>query len=100
MHHRHGRIAFQTFSPSSSAIYATSENEDTSGLMKKARECADSETCSIADANHYLHDILLFQGNCAAGLQGSEDLYCNDADNISEIVVGLRSKVNQAKPPA
>jgi len=79
------------------AAQALSEKEALS-LMQRARDCADSETCSIDDANFFLENVLSLQSNCADGTL-TADAVCGDADNVSEIVVGLRSKVEDATAP-
>ena len=79
-----------------SPLHATSMEEDAMFMMEKARDCAFSDTCSIDDANMYLEEIVSVQGNCAAGVL-TDDAVCGNADLVSEIIVQLRSKVEDVQ---
>lgn len=65
-------------------------------MMMKANTCAHSETCSIDEAEEYLNEILHLQSNCASGSLNSEQI-CDDVDFPSEVIAGLRQKIQQAK---
>ena len=69
--------------------------ENAAYLMKKARECASSDTCSLEDANLYLQEVVHVQGNCAAGTLNGQQL-CDDVVSISEVITGLRTKIEAA----
>lgn len=69
--------------------------ENAAYLMEKARECAYSDTCSLEDANLYLREVVHVQGNCAAGTLNGQQL-CDDVVSISEVITGLRTKIEAA----
>lgn len=79
-------------SASSSAQHATEEFYPQ--LLNSASLCANSETCSVESAELYLKEIVHVQSGCAAGtLSGSN--VCNDVLGVSEVVAGLRSKIEK-----
>jgi len=88
------------------AIQSTSDPESESlFIMAKAKECADSESCSIEEAEHYLEDVLQLQGACAGG--GTVDYdssyfnICEDITIPNDIIASLRYKIEtSAKTPA
>lgn len=98
----------QSFSPNkmlsrpftTTSLHAASSQKYTESnaayLMEKARECASSDTCSLEDATHYLQEVVHVQGNCAAGTLSGSAL-CDDVITITEIVTGLRAKIEAAK---
>jgi len=73
----------------------TSE-EDTMNVMFKALECANSDSCSIADAKEYMRDILHVQSGCAAGTLNGFVL-CEDVTLAAEIVSNLRVKIERGQ---
>jgi hypothetical protein len=68
--------------------------EDAVYLMQRASNCANSDECSIEDAEEYLGDVLFVQGGCTAGVLEGHDV-CNNADVAAEIVANLRAKIEQ-----
>jgi len=68
-------------------------DEDAMNVMFKARECANSDSCSVADAKVYLRDILHVQSGCAAGTL-SGFVVCEDVTMAAEIVSNLRAKID------
>jgi hypothetical protein len=90
----------QSLAFTASPLHASSPQKYTEDnaayIMEKARECAYSDTCSLEDATLYLQEVVDVQGNCATGtLSGNE--VCDDAVSISEIVTGLRARIEAAK---
>ena len=75
---------------------AISSEEDAIYLMHKARECAMSDSCSVEDAEGFLHDVLHVQSGCAAGSLSSHAV-CEEQDVVAEIVAHLRAKVDGSK---
>lgn len=74
-------------------------------IMAKARECADSETCSIEEAESYLADVIRLQSACAGGgAVGYDPSYfdiCEDITIPNDIIVSLRQKIEaSSKTPA
>jgi len=69
-------------------------------VMAKASECANSDTCSIEEAESYLQEVLHLQSGCALGNIRSHDI-CEDITIPVEIIAGLRHKIETAaKTPA
>jgi hypothetical protein len=74
------------------------DNEQDGGtdifLMNRATACANSETCSLEEAQTYLEDIILMQKDCLdATLQDIQNPLCENVDVVAEVVAGLRSKI-------
>jgi len=90
----HSRTIFTT-APLHVSLSQKYTEENAAYLMDKARECAYSDSCSLEDANLYLKEVVHVQGNCAAGTLNGQQL-CEDVVSISEIIVGLRNKVEAA----
>jgi len=91
-HSRHSAIELQSnFDP---------ENEV--NIMAKARECADSETCSIDEAESYLQDVLRLQSACGSmSLDASYLGVCEDITIPNDIIASLRYKIETtANTPA
>ena len=83
-------------STSSSALFVgavwTDDNENDTFLMNRATACGDgSESCSLEEAESYLHDILTIQKDCLAVATNSE--LCENVDVVSEVVANLRQKI-------
>jgi hypothetical protein len=70
--------------------------EDAVYLMQRATQCANSEECSIEDAQEYLGDVLLVQGGCTAGVLEGQDV-CNNQDVAAELVANLRAKIERSR---
>jgi len=76
-----------------SALAIDPENEaDAYALMLRARECANSDSCSIDEAEDYLREVVHIQGSCVAGNLAGQQL-CEDIQFASEVISGLRNKV-------
>ena len=85
---------------SSSALFVgavwTEDNENDAFLMNRATACADgSESCSLEEAESYLHDILTTQKDCQAIAISSA--LCENVDVVSEVVANLRQKITVEK---
>ena len=61
-------------------------------VMAKASECANSELCSIEEAESFLHEVLHLQSDCAADNIRNHDV-CDDITIPNEIIAGLRYKI-------
>jgi len=68
--------------------------EEAMFLMASARECANSESCSIDQAEEYLNAVLDIQGGCAAGVLTSQEL-CEDVTLPASVVAELRFKIEK-----
>lgn len=76
------------------AVQVNNSEDDAMGLLFRARDCADSESCSIDMANAYLKEVVHVQSGCAAGtLSGAA--VCDNALLITEVVASLRSKIEK-----
>jgi len=94
----------RTSSPSSSSTRTTTttnlfshvldSEEEAMFLMASARECANSESCSIDQAEEYLNAVLDIQGGCAAGVLTSQEL-CEDVTLPASVVAELRFKIEK-----
>ena len=83
----------QVHSTSLSAIAIHPEDEaDAMALMLRARECANSDSCSIDEAENYLKEVVHIQGSCVAGNLAGYQL-CEDIQFASEVISGLRNKI-------
>lgn len=89
-------------SPFSSALNAgavvmeDNDEQDNGGLflMGRAAACADSETCSLEEAQSYLEDVLMMQKDCLdATIEDFQSPICQNVDTVAEIVANLRSKI-------
>eukprot|EP00547_Thalassionema_nitzschioides_P007369 CAMPEP_0194210634 /NCGR_PEP_ID=MMETSP0156-20130528/8859_1 /TAXON_ID=33649 /ORGANISM="Thalassionema nitzschioides, Strain L26-B" /LENGTH=293 /DNA_ID=CAMNT_0038938005 /DNA_START=43 /DNA_END=924 /DNA_ORIENTATION=- len=70
------------------------EQYDENMLLQQAQSCADSDTCSLEEAQQYLDNIMKMESDCASGaLLGSE--ICKNVDQTVEAVVGLREKISR-----
>ena len=99
--------------PSASAFYAAQRrspstelfvgysleppSEEQQDILARARQCAQSELCSIDDARDLLQDILQIQSTCDAddGQQLSSPV-CANQDVAAEVVSSLRYKIDHA----
>ena len=80
-----------------SAIAIDPENEaDAYALMLRARECANSDSCSIDEAEDYLREVVHIQGSCVAGNLAGQQL-CDDIQFASEVISGLRNKIENGR---
>mmetsp|Transcript_57831 Transcript_57831/g.172652 ORF Transcript_57831/g.172652 Transcript_57831/m.172652 type:complete len:130 (+) Transcript_57831:221-610(+) len=90
------RPSFALSSSSATSLHASAhaiESEDDAlWLLRKADECAHSDSCSIDDAKDYLREVVHIQSGCVAGtLTGKEA--CEDVTTAAGIVAGLRAKI-------
>jgi len=80
-----------------SALAIDPENEaDAYALMLRARECANSDSCSIDEAEDYLREVVHIQGSCVAGNLAGQQL-CEDIQFASEVISGLRNKIENKR---
>jgi len=76
-----------------SALAIDPESEaDAYTLMLRARECANSDSCSIDEAEDYLREVVHIQGKCVAGNLAGQQL-CDDIQFAAEVISGLRNKI-------
>ena len=90
------RTATKTTTTSRKAIALDWEQQDDSDafLLMRAMDCADSDSCSLEEAEHYLESILHAESGCASGaLIGST--ICDDVSDAAEAVAHLRSKIGR-----
>lgn len=88
--------------PTSLRSHAIEAEDEAMYLMMKARVCANSETCSIDEAEEYLNEILHIQSDCVTGTLESEKI-CHDVSLSTEVIAALRNKITnqvQASNPA
>jgi len=74
--------------------YAINNEDEALRMMMKANICAHSDTCSIDEAENYLNEMLHLQSNCASDSLRS-DAICNDVLFPSEVIAGLREKIQR-----
>lgn len=60
-------------------------------MMSQAKECAESESCSIDEAESFLQTVIEVQEGCNAALSGRD--ICIDVTFPSEVVALLRKKI-------
>lgn len=82
----------QRYSSSRSTPLFSSTTPD--HLLTSASICANSETCSIEAAENYLREIMQLQAGCGA-VEEEETEICNDVGRTSEVVAGLRVKIER-----
>lgn len=88
-----------SFALNAGAVVMDDSNDEQDGgndvfLMSRATACANSETCSLEEAQNYLEDVLLMQKDCLdATLQDIQNPLCENVDAVAEVVSGLRSKI-------
>ena len=61
-------------------------------FMAKASECANSESCSIEEAESFLHEVLHLKSGCVVGNIRNNDIY-EYITIPNEIIAGLRHKI-------
>lgn len=87
--------SLSTTALSAFAIEPESET-DAYALMLRARECANSDSCSIDEAEDYLREVVHIQGSCVAGNLAGQQL-CDDIQFASEVISGLRNKIENGR---
>ena len=88
------RTTTKTTTTSRKAIALDWEQQDGGDLLMRAMDCADSDSCSLEEAEHYLESILHAESGCASGaLIGST--ICDDVSDAAEAVAHLRSKIGR-----
>lgn len=76
-----------------------SNNYDTTPifLMNRAEACANSESCSLEEAQTFLDDILHIQAECvgagSALSANARNAVCENVDVVAEVVANLRQKI-------
>jgi len=69
-------------------------------LMNRAQACANSDSCSLEEAQTYLDDILHQQKECiGAGVLSTKAAICDNIDVTAEIVASLRAKIEIQRRP-
>lgn len=76
--------------------FAIESDDDAMNLMMRADLCAQSDTCSLDDAEHYLEEILHIQSDCATGSLRSEQV-CEDITFPTEVIAHLREKIEKER---
>lgn len=86
--------------PSSSSLRAGAvimdddEMDSSVFLMSQATACANSETCSLEEAQSYLDDVLSVQKDCLSGaVAAGNNALCENVDAVVEVVANLRQKI-------
>lgn len=74
--------------------HAIDSEDEAMMMMMKAHACANSETCSIDDAENYLKEMLHLQSSCASGSLSSTDI-CDDITYPTDVIAGLRDKIQR-----
>lgn len=69
-------------------------DESSDELMSQATACANSETCTLEEAQTYLEDVLLIQKDCLdMTIQDIKNPLCENVDVVAEVVAVLRGKI-------
>jgi len=76
--------------------HAIEHDDEAVYMMMKAESCAHSESCSIDDAQQYLHEMIHMQSNCATGTLTSQQV-CEDVQFPAEVIASLRAKISAEK---
>lgn len=75
------------------AVWMDEDAEDTY-LMSRATACANSETCSLDEAESYLNDVLKAQRDCLdVTIANANRALCDDVAGAAEVVASLRFKI-------
>jgi len=77
------------------AVYLDDESiEENIFLMSRASACANSESCSLDDAETYLNDVLTTQMECLdVTIANANSILCDDVADVAEVVASLRFKI-------
>jgi len=63
-------------------------------LMNRAQACADSESCSLEDAQLFLDGVLHQQKDClGAGVLSTKTMICDNVESTVDLVATLREKI-------
>lgn len=76
--------------------HSTITEESYPSFLSSAFVCANSESCSIDMAEEYLREIVRIESACVAGTMNG-DACGKDVARVSEVVAGLREKVEMGK---
>jgi len=69
-------------------------------LMNRAQVCANSDSCSLEEAQTFLDDILHQQKECiGAGVLSTKAAICDNIDVTAELVANLRHKIEIQRRP-
>ena len=74
--------------------HAVDTDDEALLLMMNASNCANSDSCSIEEAEQYLNEMLHLQSDCASGALRSQRI-CDDVLFPSEVIAGLREKIRK-----
>mmetsp|Transcript_14211 Transcript_14211/g.29183 ORF Transcript_14211/g.29183 Transcript_14211/m.29183 type:complete len:248 (+) Transcript_14211:49-792(+) len=75
---------------------ATSFDDMAYSTFQRAENCLDG-SCSIEQAEQLLNEVLSIQAHCvAADAELTAETVCKDAILTSELIVGLRTRINSA----
>lgn len=74
--------------------HVVDSDDEAMKIIMNANTCANSDTCSIEDAEKYLNEMLHLQSDCVSGALHS-DLICDDVLFPSEVIAGLRDKIQR-----
>lgn len=66
------------------------DEQDSYYLMSRAEACANSESCSLEQAETFLDRILHIQAECVSA---GSDALCDNVDSVVEVVASLRQKI-------
>lgn len=83
-----------TATPTGLNSHVVDADDEAMQIMMNANSCANSDTCSIEDAEMYLNEMLHLQSDCVSGALHS-DLICDDVLFPSEVIAGLRKKIQK-----
>eukprot|EP00560_Eucampia_antarctica_P006434 CAMPEP_0197829228 /NCGR_PEP_ID=MMETSP1437-20131217/5661_1 /TAXON_ID=49252 ORGANISM="Eucampia antarctica, Strain CCMP1452" /NCGR_SAMPLE_ID=MMETSP1437 /ASSEMBLY_ACC=CAM_ASM_001096 /LENGTH=115 /DNA_ID=CAMNT_0043430769 /DNA_START=213 /DNA_END=560 /DNA_ORIENTATION=- len=62
-------------------------------FMMKGMDCANSDSCSIDEAQAYMNEIIHVQSGCVTGTLVGEDV-CENIVFASEVIASLRQKID------
>lgn len=86
------RLGITTQSKTSLDGHAIDTEDEAMYFMMKAVDCANSDTCSIDEAQHYMKEIIHIQSGCASGTLVGQDV-CENPVFASEVIASLREKI-------
>ena len=93
--HGFSSISPRTYTKSITALHSFAVTEEQyPRFLSSASLCANSDSCSIDDAESYLREIVRIESGCAAGTM-SGDAVCRDVVMVSDVVARLRQKVRE-----
>mmetsp|Transcript_79 Transcript_79/g.203 ORF Transcript_79/g.203 Transcript_79/m.203 type:complete len:294 (+) Transcript_79:203-1084(+) len=75
------------------AVWMDGDEQDGIFLMSRAEACANSDSCSLEEAQGFLDDILHIQKECIGSALATNSAVCDNVDNVVEVVANLRDKI-------